>query len=209
MQIRQEVEDPNTENRIRSLLVPREYTRVDEIIDLVFSTAEDLLVDTAPEVGDGEANLSQTEVQKDKPVSFNSACAARISNRLSVDLTKQSRITFADADREITVTCAVSKEYYDPKRAGYWFAFHPHQLEKLQRSKVGYAAFGCGSPDHIALLPISFLELQLGGMNQTRTSEERSYWHVQIYKDGNQWVLRRRKDQDWPDITDKMLITET
>ena len=27
----------------RALLIPREYTRVDEIIDLVFSTTEDIL----------------------------------------------------------------------------------------------------------------------------------------------------------------------
>ena len=207
MQIRQEVDDPNTENRIRSLLVPREYTRVDEIIDLVFSTTEDLLVDTSSQIEDEEANLYQAEVEKDKPVSFNNACAARISKHLSADLTKQSRITFTDSDREITVSCAVSKEHNDPKGAGYWFAFHPHQLDKLKRSKVGYAAFGCGSPDQIALLPISFLELKLGGMNQTHTSEGRSYWHIQIHKEGEQWVLHRRKDQDWPDITDKMLIT--
>ena len=207
MQIRQEVDDPNTESRIRSLLVPREYTRVDEIIDLVFSTAEDLLDETPPDAEDEEANLRQAEARKEKPVSFNSACAARISKHLSADLTKQSRIIFADADRGLTVTCAVSKEYDDPKGAGYWFAFHPHQLEKLRHAKTGYAAFGCGSPDQIALLPISFLELQLERMNQTHISEEKSYWHIQIHREGEHWVLRRRKGQDWPDITDKMLIT--
>jgi hypothetical protein len=132
MHIRQEVDDPNTESRIRSLLVPREYTRVDEIIDLVFSTAEDLLEEMPPDAEDEEANLRQAEARKDKPVSFNNACAARISKHLSADLTKQSRIIFADADRGLTVTCAVSKEYDDPKGAGYWFAFPPHQLEKLQ-----------------------------------------------------------------------------
>ena len=207
MKIRQEVDDPNTESRIRSLLVPREYTRVDEIIDLVFSTAEDLLEETPPDAEDEEANLRQAEARKDKPVSFNNACAARISKRLSADLTKQSRIIFADADRDLTVTCAVSKEYDDPKGAGYWFAFHPHQLEKLRQAKTGYAAFGCGSPDQIALLPISFLELQLEGMNQTHISEEKSCWHIQIHREGRHWLLHRRKGQDWPDITDRMLIT--
>ena len=210
MKIRQEVDDPNTESRIRSLLVPREYTRVDEIIDLVFSTAEDLLEETPPDAEDEEANLRQAEARKDKQVSFNNACAVRISKHLSVDLTKQSRIIFADADRSLTVTCAVSKEYDDPKGAGYWFAFHPHQLEKLRQAKTGYAAFGCGSPDQIALLPISFLELQLERMNQTHIrhiSEEKSYWHIQIHREGGRWVLHLQKGQDWPDITDKMLIT--
>ena len=207
MRIRQEVDDPNTEGRIRTLLVPREYTRVDEIIELVFSTAEDLLEVTPPDAEEEESSLCQPEARKDKPVSFNGACAARISEHLSADLTKQSRIIFTDAGLGLTVTCAVSKEYADPKGAGYWFAFHRHQLVKLQQAKTGYAAFGCGSPDWIALLPVSFLEFQLDGMNQTHTNEERSYWHIQIHREGERWVLRRRKGQDWPDITGKMLST--
>lgn len=206
MQIRQEVDDPNTEDCIRTLLVPREYTRVDEIIELVFSTAEDLLEVTPHDSEDEESDLRKPEARKDKPVSFNSACAARISEHLSADLTKQSRIIFADADLDLTVTCAVSKEYADPKGTGYWFAFHPHQLEKLQQAKTGYAAFGCGSPDRIALLPISFLELQLDGLNQTHIKGKRSYWHIQIRREGEHWVFRRRKDQNWPDITGKMLV---
>ena len=206
MQIRQEVDDPNTESRIRSLLVPREYTRLDEIIDLVFSTAEELLEETPPDTEDEEPNRLLAGAQKDRPVSFNDACAVQISKHLSADLTKQSRITFADADQGLTVTCAVSKEFEDPKGTGYWFGFHPHQLEKLRQAKTGYAAFGCGSPDQIALLPFSFLELQLDGMNQTHVNEEKSYWHIQIHREGGHWVLHRRKGQAWPDITDKMLI---
>ena len=49
MTIRQDVDDPATEAQIRSLLVPREYTRVDEIIDVVFATTEDLLEEAPPE----------------------------------------------------------------------------------------------------------------------------------------------------------------
>ena len=207
MKIRQEVDDPNTENQIRSLLVPREYTRVDEIIDLVFSTTEDLLEETLPDVEGEEDNLRHAEPRKDKPSSLNNACAVLISHELSVDLTKRSRIIFTDADRGVTVTCAVSKEYEDPKGTGYWFSFHPHQLEKLQQAKTGYAAFGCGCPDQIAIFPISFLESQLDGMNQTHVSDEKSYWHIQIHSEKGRWVLRRRKGQHWPDITDKMLIT--
>lgn len=208
MKIRQEVDDPTTEGRIRSLLVPREYTRVDEIIDLVFSTAEDLLEETPPESEDEEGQVEQTKTPKDKPVSFNSACAARIAEHLSADLTKQSRITFIDTDRGLTVICAVSKEYDEAKGTGYWFAFHPHQLDKLKEAKTGYAAFGCGNPSQIALLPISFLESQLSGMNETHVNDKKSYWHIQIHREGQRWVLHRRKGEDWPDITDKMLITQ-
>jgi hypothetical protein len=206
MQIREEIDDPATEGRIRSLLVPREYTRVDEIIDLVFSTTEELIEDEPPVEKATESDEVPERTRK-KPVSFNAAVAGRIARHLDLDLTKQSRITFADATANATVTCSVSKEYADAKGSGYWFAFHPHQLKKLKKAGKGFAAFGCGSPDKIALLPIGFLEPMLAGMNQTRVSNERSYWHIQIHREGRRWVLHRRKEEDWPDITDHMLMT--
>lgn len=206
MQIRQEVDDPNTECRIRSLLVPREYTRVDEIIDLAFSAAEELLEEETPDSEGAVDDSSQAETSRDKPVSFNDACAARISQHLSADLTKHSRIIFADTDQDLVVSCAVSKEYKDAKGTGYWFAFHPHQLEKLQKASKAYAAFGCGSPSQVALLPLSFLESQLDGMNQTHRTNEKQYWHIQIHNEGDRWVLHKRKGQEWPDITDKMIL---
>lgn len=213
MQIRQELDDPGAEARIRSLLLPREYTRVDEIIDLVFSTTEDILEEGSDEV---EVEVSESkdegepeEKKRAKPVSFNSACAARISKHLGVNLNKRSRITFGDLDAGLTVTCAVSKEYDDSRGSGYWFAFHPHQLDKLREADRAYATFGCGSPDQIALFPLEFLEQQLDGMNQTERDDGRTYWHIQIAKESEKWILRRRKDQEWPDITDKMLLTNT
>ena len=109
--------------------------------------------------------------------------------------------------RNISGTCAVSKEYEDPKGAGYWFAFHPHQLEKLKAANRGYAAFGCGSPDSIALLPVKYLEEQLDGMNETHL-DDRSYWHVQIHREGKRWVLHRRKGQEWPEISSMMVLRE-
>jgi len=206
MQIRQEVDDPTTEARIRSLLVPREYTRVDEIIDLVFSTTEDLLEEAPHDQEEVDDADGVEKPPRDTPVSFNSACAAHISAHLGADLTKQSRIAFADADSGVTVTCSVSKEYEDAKGAGYWFAFHPHQLEKLKNAQSGYAAFGCGSPDQIAIFPVDFIESQLSGMNQTHVSDEKSYWHIQIHREEKRWVLHRRKEEDWPDITGMMLF---
>ena len=188
------------------MLVPREYTRVDEIIELVFSTTEDLLEEGLPDPEETESADGGEKPQREKPVSFNSACAARIGEHLGADLTKHTRITYSDSDLGLTVTCSVSKEYSDPKGAGYWFAFHPHQLEKLKNAKSGYAAFGCGSHDQIALLPVDFIESQLRGMNQTHVDEVKSYWHIQIHREGKRWVLHRRKDEEWPDITGLMLM---
>ncbi|MFZ5897787.1 MAG: hypothetical protein ACOYU7_01150 [Bacillota bacterium] len=42
MKIKETIEDPVTANRIRQVLIPQEFTKVDRIIDLVFATAEDV-----------------------------------------------------------------------------------------------------------------------------------------------------------------------
>lgn len=208
VQIRQELDDPGAEAQIRSLLVPKEYTRVDEIIDLVFSTTEDIL-EEGPEDFQADDAPSPGEAKKRaKPVSFNAACAERISSHLGVDLSRQSRITFADLDAGLMVTCAVSKEYADARGTGFWFAFHPHQLDKLSESRRAFASFGCGSADQIALLPLDFLRTQLDGMNQTHRDDGRSYWHIQIHTEGNEWVLQRRKGVDWAVITTMMLLPQ-
>jgi hypothetical protein len=46
LHIKETVDDPLTVRRIRDVLTPQEYTRVDGIIDLIFTTAEDVRQET-------------------------------------------------------------------------------------------------------------------------------------------------------------------
>ncbi|MEA5421892.1 hypothetical protein [Synechococcus sp. CCY9202] len=114
MKIRQDLDSPSVEARIREVLIPREYTRVDEIIDLVFSTAEDILEETPEELGgddQSEATPSGSELkEREKPVSFNIACVEKIGKFFNAALAKQSRVVFGDLDSGLAITCAVSKE---------------------------------------------------------------------------------------------------
>ena len=210
MKIRQDLDSPSVEARIREVLVPREYTRVDEIIDLVFSTAEEILEDAPEHIGGGdESETTPGRIDpkdREKPVSFNLACIDKIGKFLNADLTKQSRVVFGDLDSGLTITCAVSKEYKNSGGPGYWFAFHQHQLEKLTEASSAYACFGCGSPEQIAVLHLEFMKSQLEGMNQTIREDGRLYWHVQIHREGGKWVMHRRKEYDWPEITTMMLL---
>ncbi|WP_411868678.1 hypothetical protein [Vulcanococcus limneticus] len=210
MKIRQDLDSPSVEERIRAVLIPREYTRVDEIIDLVFSTTEDILDEVPDELGEENevesAPGAKESKDREKPVSFNLACVERIGKSLHVELTKQSRVIFGDLDSGLKITCAVSKEYKNAGGLGYWFAFHQHQLETLSEAPSAYACFGCGSPERIAILPFNFIKSQLEGMNQTTREDGRMYWHVQIHKEGERWIMHRRKGFDWPDITSMMLV---
>jgi len=57
------------------------------------------------------------------------------------------------------------------------------------------------------LFPIEFLRSPLDGRSQTHREDGRSYWHIQIHREGGRWIPHRRKEEAWPDITQLMLIT--
>lgn len=205
LKIKEEVEDPRIESQVRLTLVPREYTRVDGIIDLVFSTTEEIKEDErATEEVKAQARVEKRE-PRFIPVDFNDACVERIERFLSRNLVRRSRAIFSSPDESVAVTCAVSREYEVGSDKGYWFAFHPHQKEKLEKSSEAYVAFGCGSPDKLPLMPFDKFAPLLSGMNQTHREDGRSYWHVQIYDEGGRLILHRRKGVDWPDITSYLI----
>ena len=205
--IKEEVEDPGIEKRIRQILVPREYTRVDEIIDLVFSTTEDIRQEESlTDEHEKQTNGESLSTIKEKPVAFNDACVERISVSLGVNLVKRSRVTYQSPDSKIRLVCSVSKDYPNPRGVlGYWFAFHPHQKEFLEGAEQGYIGFGCGSPSQIILIPVKDMTPLLDGMNRTERDDGRSYWHIQIQRHGNSWILQRRSGEKRVDITRYLL----
>jgi hypothetical protein len=70
----------------------------------------------------------------------------------------------------------------------------------------GYAAFGCGSPDQIALFPIDFIESQLDGLNQTHRADGHKFWHVIIHCTEGKWHLKFKQGEDSPDISTITLV---
>jgi len=205
LSIREEVEDPRIEIRIRTILVPREYTRVDEIIEVLFSTAEDILQEEWAADQTGGDVSDEDQQKREKPVSFNEACAEQIGRILKINFLKRSRATFSTPDGSVALVCAVSKAYTDGRGEGFWFAFHPHQRQMLQAANKSYVGFGCGSSNQIILFKFSEFEKFLHSMNQTHRDDGTYYWHVQLRQESGNWRLQLRKGEDQPDITDHLL----
>ncbi|MDQ2817378.1 MAG: hypothetical protein M3T49_04095 [Candidatus Eremiobacteraeota bacterium] len=198
MKIKEEVEDPGTRARIHHVLLPRDFIRLDGVVDLLFSTAEEVTRDdTAPpgERMDSEpalATISKKKTSKFTPVAFHEACAARISQHLGSTLIKRSRAMFSSPDERVAVLCAVSRAHGPPRRSSYWFAFHPHQKQIIEGAQTAYVGFGCGSPDAILLLPVGDFVPLLGNLNVTNL-EDRFYWHIAISRDGQTYSLHQKK----------------
>jgi hypothetical protein len=214
LSLKEELEDPETVRRIHAILIPREFTRLDDIVDLVFSTAED--VKQEEELADDSVQDPREEVSagsldvgpKFVPVAFHEACVARIQSALRVPLVRESRATFATPDRSVAVVCIVSKEHDRTGTPGYWFAFHPHQKTSLESSQSAYVAFGCGSPDRLLLIPFEQFSRWLDGMNITERPD-RMYWHVKIGRDGDRFILGRRTGAPRVDLTQYLVARET
>ena len=198
VKLKESLEDPESLKRIHQILVPREFTKLDAIVDLVFSTAEDAKgteeVERADVIERAARKPDDVDITpRSAPASFNDACVATISAKLGVPLVKRSRALYSSPDETLRVVCAVSKAYASPKK-NYWFAFHPHQRDALIAATTGYAAYGCGSPDLTVLIPVNRIVKWLDGMNTT-VKDDRTYWHVQIYEEDGKLTLVRRKGQ--------------
>jgi hypothetical protein len=201
---KEEVEDPQIIQRIHSILIPREFTRLDEIVDVLFSTTEDIKQDDAAVDDEVTPVDKRTKEPKFTPVAFHEACISRIQTYLNETLIKRTRAQYSSPDKSILVNCAVSKEHSPDTAPNYWFAFHPHQREALKLSTKAFVAFGCGSSGRVLLIPFPHFEKWLEGLWITQ-KEDRSYWHVVIYRDGERYTLHRKKGEKPIDLTNYLL----
>jgi hypothetical protein len=203
MTLKEEVEDPRIIRRIYDILIPREFTKLDAIIEILFSTTEDVKhaeqpADDAPEV--------QPTTPKFIPVSFHAICVERVERALHRTLVKRSRASYSSADGSVALICAVSKTHARGDQQWFWFAFHPHQKEFLAHAQDSFVAFGCGAADIVLLIPFGEFAPWLQEMNVTE-KDERLYWHVHIFQDGERFILYRKRGAERIDLTRFFLPT--
>jgi hypothetical protein len=144
LKLKEVINDPGITEKMWTILVPREYTKVDGIIEVVFSTAEEVQRDEELEQVERSTEDEQTGPQF-VPVSFHDACIVRLEQWLKTPLVKRSRTTFLAPEGQLAVVCAVSREHEHGSNVSYWFAFHPHQKDFIELAATSYVCFGCGS----------------------------------------------------------------
>lgn len=200
MKIMEDVDDPAIVQRIHSILVPHEFTRLDAIADVLFSTTEEVKQDETPIEIKQSSEEPKVEGIKTSPVAFHEACVKRIQHQLKVSLVKRSRSGYSTPDDAIALNCSVSKEHNPDSNPNYWFAFHPHQQTFLEKHASAYVAFGCGSSERLVLVPYEKFKPWLQNTWVTENGE-RTYWHVVIYRDDKSYALRLKKGSKAIDLT--------
>ena len=181
LRVKENLSDIGIISKIQEILKPLEYTRIDRLIDIIFSTSEDLLIDDEND---------EEPTRKSLPANYNAECVERISTYLKSPLIKQGRTTYNNASQTLNVLCIVSKEYKRSTASRYWFSFHPSQQEFLADKEGAYVALGCGSIEQIILIPYQEFEKHLSAMRTTE-SRDRFYWHVEIFNKGGRLLLNK------------------
>jgi hypothetical protein len=183
MFLKEEVDDPQIIQRISAVLIPREFTKLDEIIDLVFFTAVDVKEGEELESNDVDSGVGE----KIKPAVFHEACVKRLEEKLNRSFVKRSRTAYSTSNQDVSFSCAVSKKYNKGGRDLYWFAFHLHQKQFLEQAKESYVSFGCGAETKLLMIPFKVFA---GWLDSLHTTEEnRIYWHIKIEEEDGKFVL--------------------
>jgi hypothetical protein len=199
VKLKETTEASATGAKIRSVLVPMEYTKLDSLIDVIFSAAKD--VETgggieAPVEPDREGEeTSGWEFTDSKALDAKrEAVVLALGSRDGKRLVKKSRAVYWDAEHTYRAVCTISKRYEKKGSVPYWYAYHPGWDAFLGEAQQGYFVLGCMDLDQAFALPVSVLREHLDVLNTTTKPDGTIYWHIKIVEPGvNQFALQLPK----------------
>lgn len=205
LQVKENSDEAETGIKIRSLFAPVEYTRLDRMVDVVFTAvtdAEALPELAAPDEDDGEdREEAPTEaIERSYRVtdtallqSKRAEVAAALARREHTHLLQKSRAQYWSADRKVRAVCAISKRYEGKNQDPYWYAYHPHWDQFLEGAEKAYFVLGCMDRMEAFALPREVIRPILHDLHQTVRRDHRSYWHIHLIEVDGALALHREK----------------
>lgn len=197
--IKERAGQAETDHKIRGILRPAEYTRLDGLVDVVFSAARErdaealselpvsanevispgdaMLPGQSAEVGGYEFTPSAELSQKKEQV------VSAWSRRTSIPLVAKGGAFFWSGDHQRRVICALSKRYVKFANRPYWYAYHPSWREFIRSGKEGHLLLGMMDRNIAFALPANRLEPLLERLNTTYKPDGKTYWHLHLRED--------------------------
>ncbi|GAA0602192.1 hypothetical protein GCM10009416_45080 [Craurococcus roseus] len=191
VQLKENTEDIETGLKIRSLLAPMEYTRLDPMIDVMFTAAKEVEgTATAAEANDEEAPRSVTaDGNGQASWQFTDSAlleekrehiVAALTRHTGAAFIKRSRALFWSADRRRRLICTVSKRHTKKGSSRYWFAHHPQWQTFLSEGEEAYLTLGCMDLPFAFAVPLRVMTPVLNALNITTKENGQAYWHIHI-----------------------------
>jgi hypothetical protein len=184
VKLKESTEGVSAGDKIRSVLVPMEYTRLDALIDVMFTTAKDVegTIDADKQLsgedekeGSGWVFTDPSLMQEKRELIVSAFAKTR-----GVNLIRRSRALHWNSDHSFRTACAVSKRYTNSGNILYWYAYHPRWDKFLSEAEESFYILG-GMDINIAFsIPVGMLRQRLDELNTTTKTDGSSYWHIKI-----------------------------
>ena len=227
VRLKESIGDVDTEKKIRSVLVPMEYTKLDTLIDVMFTTVKDIenvvqvekqpedlfseeeTIDNQPKqiIKKSTYEFTDTKLLEQKRTDIIDA----LGKRESVTLIKNSQAKYWDSTHKVRSVITISKKYEHGSSSqyehGYWYAYHPNWSNFLQGGDKSYFVLGCMDLNIAFTIPQQVIEKYLEYFNITQKKDKASmYWHIYMGKiNNNSYVILLPKKHDTISINEYML----
>ena len=184
--------------KIHRILRPFEYTRIDKIVDVVFTAAEDKENEISElEVADISDTNNDAGIQDRTPaevlIQKKNECIRKISAKFDRPIQKKKHSMYADVADEIRVIASISKRYVKSETF-YWYAYHDEpQRRFLSGGKTGLMIFGLTDKDIAFAVPYELLEKYWDNLYETTKKNGQVYKHIYIYLTEGEFYLRVRE----------------
>jgi hypothetical protein len=196
VRLKEDADDPETARKIRSVLVPMEYTRLDALIDVMFATAKDVESAAGAELA-ADDQLSDDEridsISGSKPErkaweftdsgvlqAKRETIVSALAKRESTILIRRSRALYWSANHEVRAACTVSKRYTSRSATPYWYAYHPRWDEFLGDGERSFLVLGCMDQNIAFAIPLSLIRSVLDSLNTSERDDGGHYWHLHL-----------------------------
>jgi hypothetical protein len=187
VRLRESTESPVAGAKLRSILIPMEYTKLDALIDVMFTAAKDVEGGDDPKAPNHGGDQDGAGWQFTDPKLIQAkreAIAQAFGDSQSTKLIKKTRATYWDASHTQRIVCTVSKRYEDKAATPYWFAYHPSWDAFLAEGATGHFVLGCMDLDLAFAIPLEVLREHLDQLNTTMKPDGTNYWHVKVLELG-------------------------
>lgn len=197
--IKENSEAIETGLKIRSILTPVEYTRLDRMVDVMFTAITDVEEQISNDETSPESNLEtttkddaavQSELELGKGVwqftdsgllqAKREVIVAALANIEGSPLVRKSRALYWNSVRDLRAACSISKFYTGKNQNPYWYAYHPAWDEFLAPAKNGFFVLGCMDRDEAYAIPQPKMAEVLQDLHTTVTKDGKTYWHIHL-----------------------------
>jgi hypothetical protein len=195
VRIKESADSQETIAKIRRLLTPLEYTRLDQLVDVVFTTTQDVETAVSAETGKPLEPESQEQSESSESMSdftpseviqeIRGRIVAALGHHLQCSFVKKSRALYWDPNRRQRIVCTVSKRYANQGPAKYWYGYRLQWHAFLLEGERGFFVLGCTDLDVAFIVPVANIRDHLEEFYTTEKKDGSiDYYHIKIVEAG-------------------------